>query len=640
MPNKIGEPETVASLGKSLAILSLAASQPAAAAAVAGPALSSHAAQSAGAFVGSLGVVSHIDSGSAPWTNATILLNELSYLGISTLRDGTPFDYALPTFVALAQAGIHFDLLEANVYSFDQTGQINAALDVGRAHQLEAAVPGSVISFEGSNEYTTNNYTLNGALSAGNLSWGLADAAALSAAVHADPLFAGVAIIAPSAIQLDSLPDFSGLANGSNVHIYGGVGQQLQDLIINSVGFARASLPGAPVYITETGISSSGYGTSTWGVANEQAQAVIDLNAVLDGFSAGASMTFLYELMDEPSAANAQEQHFGLFHADGTPKLAATAIGNLTHLLADDGTGTVAPGNLDYALSGLPAGASSMLLEKSDGTFELVLWNGRATLWDGTGQVTPPASTVTLTLGQTASSIQLFDPLLGTGALVSLANAGSIGLQLSADPLVIQLSFAPAAAAPPPPSATNVILAGNAATVTGIAEAGSRVSVFEGTRLLGAATADPSGHWTLGFTASNSPQHALTVSQVTASGQTVAAAGLTLFGKAREALVGGVGDDVLIGAAGDRLTGGLGSDHFVINSGSGKESITDFRAGTSGVVGDQLYVDHRLAASFADVMAHATQSGTSVVIAFDKATVVTLEHVDIASLHAGDFLLF
>ncbi|MEO7277819.1 MAG: Ig-like domain-containing protein [Sphingomicrobium sp.] len=605
------------------------------------PVLVSHQAQGATDFTQSLGVVTHIDSGWSQWTDAPLLLNELSYLGITTVRDGSPFEYALPTMITLAQAGVHFDLLEANVYSFDQPGQMNAALEVSRAHLLEAAVPGSVIAFEGSNEYTTNSYLLNGANSNGNLSWGLTDAAALSAAVHADPLFAGVAVIAPSAIQLDSLPDFSAVADASNVHIYGGVGQQLQDLIINSVGFAQASNPGAPVYITETGISSSGYGSSTWGVADEHTQAIIDLNAVLDGFSAGADMTFLYELMDEPGGANLQEQHFGLFNADGTPKLAATAIGNLTHLLADDGNGGVAPGSLSYALSGLPPGASSMLLEKSDGTFELIVWDGRATLYDGTGNVTPPSSTVTLTLGAAASSISLFDPLLGTSAIATQANATSISFQLSADPLVLQLQFGSVTGAPRPPAVSNATVSGNgSAALTGTADPNSVVKIYEGSKLLGSTIADGQGNWSLTTPSSTAQKHALTLTETTASGQAISSDGFVYYGKAKQTLAGASGDDVLVGASGDRLTGGLGHDHFVINTAPGKEAISDFQAAVGSNLGDQLWLDHRLSPNFADVMAHATQSGTSVLITFDRNNVITLEHVTMSDLHASDFLFF
>lgn len=600
--------------------------------------LTVHSARSASDFLGSLGVVTHIDSGSAQWTNAPMLLNQLSYLGIFNLRDGAPFDFALPTFTTLAQAGIRFSILEANVYSFDQTGQVNAARDVARAHALEVAVPGSVIAFEGTNEYTTNQYWLNGAGSSGDLSWGLGDAAALELAVRADPLFVNTPIIAPSAIQLDSLPDFSTYVNGSNAHIYGNIAENLGDRIVNSVAFARASAPNEPVYITETGISTSGYGTSSWGVTDEDTQAVINVNALLTGFASGAKMTFLYELMDEPNASNIQEQHFGLFHADGSPKPAATAIGNLTHLLADGGA-NASPSSLDYELSWMPWSASSMLLQEGDGTFDLVIWNGRAVLHDGTQEVPPPTSPLLLTLGQSASSIRVFDPIAGTTPLASFTNVSTLNLDLSANPLIVEIKIA-APPAPPPaaPRATNVSwVSNNVASVIGFADAGDVVSVHEGGTLLGTATASADGGWSLRLPASSAATHALTLTATDANGATTAD-GLLLYGKTKQTLTGGSGNDVLIGASGDRLIGGTGDDRFVINTGPGKQTVADFQAGVSG--GDLLAIDHSLASDFADLMSHAKQSGSNVLLSFTKADVITLENVSLGALHAGDFLFF
>jgi hypothetical protein len=605
------------------------------------PAVATHAAASAKSFLDSLGVVTHIDSGWAQWTNAPVLLNALSYLGISNLRDGAPFDYALPTFITLARAGIRFSILEANVYSFDQTGQVNATLDVSRAHALEAAVPGSIFAFEGTNEYTTNHYTLNGASSWGDLAWGLQDAAALKTAVRADPLFATTPIIAPSAIQLDSLPDFSSFVNGANAHIYGNVGEQLQDRIVNSIRFAQASAPGQPVYITETGISSAGYGSSTWGVTDEDTQAVININALLDGFAAGAEMTFLYELLDEPGASNIQEQHFGLFRADGTPKPAATAIGNLTHLLADEGGVGAPPTSLEYDLSGLPATASSLLLAKSDGTFDLVIWNGRATLYDGVQEITPPTANLTLTLGRTATSVAVFDPVLTSSPRTSLVNADSVALQLSANPIVVEMRFGAPQSSPQAPLATNLTwLSGTAAVLSGTAEAGSIVSVYEGSVLLGTAGADPDGEWTLRLPASSAAKHSLTITALDRDGTAVSSAGLTLYGNPKQTLIGGDGDDVLFGAPNDRLIGGAGDDRFVINKSPGKQTIVDFDSGAAAASGDQLFIDSQLAANFADLMSRAKQTGTGTVISFTKSHVITLEHVSPSELQASDFIFF
>ncbi|WP_234685881.1 Ig-like domain-containing protein [Bradyrhizobium monzae] len=482
-----------------------------------------NSATSTASFISSIGVDAHF----ATYDSAYIL-SELSYLGISNVRDGVPTADALPTYIAAAQAGVHFVLLESNAFYADQASQVNAVADVLRADALEKAVPGSIIALEGSNEYTVNTYYLNGVSSTGNLNWGLMDDAALQAAVRADPLMVGVSVIAASEASTTAIPSFGTFADASNVHAYAGIGQQLQDSINMWVAVAQASNPGKPVYITETGISSSGFDTSTWGggVADAYTQGIIDTNALLDGYKAGAAITFLYELMDEPGASSVQEQHFGLFNADGTPKPAAVDIGNLTHILQDNGSAFTSPGTLAYNITGLPSTASSMLLEKSSGAFDLVLWNGEATLYNGTSVVTPATSEVTITFATPASQIEIYDPILGTTAIEIVTGASSVTVGLSVDPIIIQIEPAAAQAAltaPTPPAAPlsltdSSVVNGyvNAAhntslqTVTGTAEAGTTVMVYDNSVALGSTAADSHGTWSLVLGALTDGSHAIT----------------------------------------------------------------------------------------------------------------------------------
>lgn len=403
-------------------------------------------AKSADDFTSSIGVGTKIDSYNPAYNNVSRLLAQLDYLGIENVRDGTPIAASLSMYITLAKAGIHFNLGESNPYI--ASGQMNAAADVARAHQLEAAVPGAVLSFEGANEYTTNSYSLSGQSSAGNLAWGVADAAALQKAVLADPLFAKALVVAPSAIQLDSLPAFGNSVSASNAHVYGYPGEQLQDRLINSIRYAQASAPGKPVYVTETGISTAGFTASNGGTADEATQAIVNVNAILSSYAAGADMTFLYELVDNPWASGAVEQSFGLFHTDGTPKPAATAIGNLMHILEDGNTGTLKLSGLDYSISGLPSTASSMLLQEADGTFDLVLWNGRASLYDGSKAVSPASSNVTVTLGASGSA-SVYDPLVSASAIKSLGVTNSITVGLSAAPIIIEIKPASASGGAP-----------------------------------------------------------------------------------------------------------------------------------------------------------------------------------------------
>src|SRR4051812_39191873 len=62
---------------------------------------------------------------------------------------------------------------------------------------------------------------------------------------------------------------------------------------------------------------------------------------------------------------------------------------------------TFTPGQLNYSLTGMPSAANAYLFEKSNGTFDLALWN-EPTIWNpGTHQaITASNNTVTVNLGQ------------------------------------------------------------------------------------------------------------------------------------------------------------------------------------------------------------------------------------------------
>ena len=108
---------------------------------------------------------------------------------------------------------------------------------------------------------------------------------------------------------------------------------------------------------------------------------------------------------------------WGLFNSDGSARPAATALHNLTTLLADSGS-NFTPGSLNYTLSGTQAGDNSFLMEKSDGSF----WIG---LWDESGST----HTVTVNLPSSAKSISVFDPITGTSAIQIASNASSISVK-------------------------------------------------------------------------------------------------------------------------------------------------------------------------------------------------------------------
>jgi len=104
-------------------------------------------------------------------------------------------------------------------------------------------------------------------------------------------------------------------------------------------------------------------------------------------------------------------------------------------------------------------------------------------------------------------------------------------------------------------------------------------------------------------------------------------------GSGNDLLSGGNGDDWLGGGAGDdTLTGGNGSDTLVFGAEFGHDVVTDFRSGDHIAFQDGVFGD------FQAVLAASQQVGADVVITLDSGDVITLQHVQLASLHASDFV--
>ena len=140
----------------------------------------------------------------------------------------------------------------------------------------------------------------------------------------------------------------------------------------------------------------------------------------------GWTHTFIYQMRDnEGGPANI----WGIFHADSTPKNAATDIHNLTTILADNTSN--APGSLDYSIPNEPATVHDMLMQKSDGTFYLAVWDERVV---GTG-----SDNVTVNLGGAQSVVDVYDPTVGTSVQQQLNNVSSVTLSLSDHPLILAI---------------------------------------------------------------------------------------------------------------------------------------------------------------------------------------------------------
>jgi hypothetical protein len=187
-------------------------------------------------------------------------------------------------------------------------------------------------------------------------------------------------------------------------------------------GYANAELTVLPKVTTETGWVTMGTNAIT-----QAQQAKVFLNLYLSAYKRGFAYTFIYMLRDDAS-----QGYWGLFDTSYSPKTSGTDLHNLTTILADAGGSTPrTPGKLDYAIANEPATVHDLLLQKSDGTFELVVWDDRPS---------GGSDSVSVNLTTSRASVKVYDPTTGTTATMTLANATSVALSLSDHPVVIEVA--------------------------------------------------------------------------------------------------------------------------------------------------------------------------------------------------------
>ena len=505
-------------------------------------AISSVTAIDAAKVVQSIGVNTHLGN----WTvyeNIGLVESSLVYLGVTTVRDGSMFStaHAQAAYSQLAAGGIKFDF-------FTPPGT-DLPTFIKQLDAFVAAHPGSLFAIEGPNEVDLQAFSYNGSLS---LSSAAAFQRALFAAVQADPKLDvpvyNLTLSQPNTTNYNQVGNLASAADDANIHAYVWSGTTPGQVLLNDMNIARWDATGLPVIFTE-----AGYDTMTsdpMSGVDQTVQAKYTLDTLMDAFKNGVAQTFLYELFDEASDPNFtnSEAHFGLFNNDGSPKLVATAIHNLTTILSDpNASQPFTPGSLAYSLDNMSSTASQLLLEKHNGTFDLVLWDEHV-IWDPTQQkeIASPTSNVTVNLGQSYAVVYVFDPLVGTSPIATYTNVSQIQVSLTDHPLVVQIGSGSAtssgsspAGAPidtTPPAAPSItsfssdtglvgdgITNASRPTLAGTAEAGSKILIFDGTTQVGTATVDGSGNWSFATGTLANGTHGFTARAVDAAGNVSAA---------------------------------------------------------------------------------------------------------------------
>ncbi len=333
------------------------------------------------------------------------------------------------------------------------------------AHRLAAA--GALLAFEGNNEPNNWGVTYHGEPGGGHAPSWMAVAKLqrdLYTAVKSDPLLKKYPVwsISEGGAEIDnvglqfltipegtgtSMPEGTQYADFANVHnyIYHPASPGLQDnktwnaadptsaCRVDGLygnygvtwgkhfrGYSETELLTLPRVTTETGCTIDGPVT-------EEIQALNLLSMYLDQFKRGWSHTAVYLLRDRTDEGG--NQSFGFFKTDYTPRKAAVYLHNLTTILADK-SALAKPGQLNYSLAEQPATVHEMLLQKSDGTFELVVW----------GERLKGADHLTVHLGGTYPSVTVYDPTIGTEPIQTVHGADSLKLTVSDHPLIVAIS--------------------------------------------------------------------------------------------------------------------------------------------------------------------------------------------------------
>ena len=420
---------------------------------------------SASGFINSIGVNTHAGFGWTGYNNLALMVEDLKYLGVTHLRDamGTS-PAAQPVVEGLAAAGYKFDFLVSS--ALPQTGTVGLQNYIASLEKFATSYAGSISAIEGLNEANHQPFSYNGSSSltaAGQFQ------SALYQAVNANVALASIPVYNLSLAYNDpqgysQLGNMSGSVDYANAHAYVSTSLTPSSSIAATLSAVMTAAPGKPVVITETGYTTQA-NTQYLGV-NETVQAKSILNTLVDAYKASVSATYLYELFDRDSSASNTnpEANFGLFNSDGTPKLAATAIHNLTTILADDGKGGLQPTDpLNYTLSNMPASGNSMVLGKSNGAYELVVW-AEPKLWnDATDtEISNSAQTVTVNLGAVHHTVKVYDTLTGTTAIASYTDVSTITIPVSDHPLIIEIDAPPTTPTPPD---TRTSISGTAAEI-------------------------------------------------------------------------------------------------------------------------------------------------------------------------------
>jgi hypothetical protein len=389
-----------------------------------------------------IGINTHMIYNDGAYADVAKVIENLKFLGVHYIRDVLPGADSIPARVGrealrrMAYDGIKLNLFFPSGWN---------AQSIAWLLSVEGATPGAISSLEGYNEI--NNFPvkyqgLSGPEAAKQGQRAIYDT------LKSDSILGRIRIIDMTGFEMIRDPAFSyaatlsGFADAMNVHAYSQNGAQPRYWINPERPEPYARLDAElPKVITEFGYSS--LPQSGWEIigVDEPTQAKGILNGIFDAARAGYDKLYIYELLDEKADPEKKELefHFGLFTSSHEPKLAATAIRNLTSVLGDSGgirshtpEGPASNGaiDVDAESSDSENAVYSVALTKGNRSQLLAIWREPA-FWDrDKGRALEAGSIqVKIGFGRTCRSIRLYDVLVSAEP-ISVSSGRSVAVAL------------------------------------------------------------------------------------------------------------------------------------------------------------------------------------------------------------------
>ena len=384
-------------------------------------------------FLASIGINVNI----YPSTEDSVV-SKMAFLGISHARVEAPTSQsAAESFAAIGSAGIRFDMITTTWDLAITQAMLNTMFSY-----IDIDAP-YVQSIEGPNEVQNDPDTYAGRSGAAAFQ---ALQGTLYRMVHNDTNLNNSSMQTP-VLSFSNTPGqtpagYTSPLNATDyasVHAYGQPAV-LPWQVIQPTLRVTTIAPGKPVILTETGLSTV---ATSQGVPETQ-QAIYDVDALLDGFLLGATRTYLFNLVDFDTGSNDTNfsAWYGLFRTNGAIKVGGQAMHNLTTILADPGGSTGQPTDqLGFSLNGLPANSHSLLLEKSSGVFDIIVWTENDSLYDTQSRQLSAAPITHWTLAfDTAQNVTVYDPIFSEHSTQVATGQTAMPMTLAGHPIIIQVA--------------------------------------------------------------------------------------------------------------------------------------------------------------------------------------------------------